>query len=200
MLRGRSLSGGRPVATADLSYDWSSGVYAGVSATGVDTAYSGVQFLGSQQFIGYAHRIGTERSIDVGIINSNYSHYFTGGYATDYTEIYAGLTASHISTHIRYSPNYFGQSVSALYGDVDGSIAPFKTVRLDAHVGLLDQLGGPQSSDRGQPKIDWRLGVSKGFGRLDLHAAWTGSTAHPAYYGGRLHGRTAFVGGATIRF
>ncbi len=200
LFRGRSLSGGQPVATANLSYDWSNGFYAGVSATGIATAHSGAQFLGSQQFVGYARRIGSGRSLDVGVINSTYSHYFSGGYNADYTELYAGLTSSHISAHIHYSPNYFGQSISTVYGDLDGVIEPLATVRLNAHVGLLDRTSGALSTHGSRTHFDWRLGISKQFGRLDLHAAWAGASPRQNYYDGRLHGRTVLVAGATISF
>ena len=185
---------------ADISYDWSSGFYVGASAIGVATANSGVQFLGSQQFVGYVRRIGSGRSLDIGIINSTYSHYFSGGYNTNYTELYAGVITSHISAHIRYSPNYFRRSVSILYADLDGVVEPLATVRLNAHVGLLDQTSGLLSTYQTRMHFDWRLGISKEFGRLDLHVAWTGASPQQDYYGGSLHGRTVLVAGATVGF
>ncbi len=198
--RGRSLSDGQPVATTNISYDWSSGFYAGVSVTGVATRHSGARFLGSQQFVGYARRIGSGYSLDFGLTNSTYSHYFSGGYNADYTELYAGLISTHISAHIHYSPNYFSHSVSAVYADLDGVIEPVATVRLNAHVGLLDQTSGPLSLPGDRTHFDWRLGISKEFGRLDLHAAWTGGSPRQDYYSGRLHGRTALTAGATFSF
>ncbi len=183
-----------------MSYDWSSGFYAGASATGIATAHSGTQFLGSQQFVGYARWIGSGYSLDLGVTNSTYSHYFSGGYNADYTELYAGLISTHISAHIHYSPNYFRRSVSAVYADLDGVIEPVATVRLNAHVGLLDQTSGPLSLPQDRTHFDWRLGISKAFGRLDLHAAWTGASPQQDYYSGRLHGGTAFAGGAIISF
>lgn len=198
--RGRSLSNGEPVATADLSYDWSSGFYAGASAIGVATDDAGVQLLGSQQFVGYARRIGPGSSLDVGIINSAYSHHFSGGYNADYTELYAGVISSHISAHVRYSPNYFRRSVSIVYADLDGVVEPLATVRLNAHAGLLDQTSGPLTTHQTRTHFDWSLGISKIFGRLDLHVAWTGASPQQDYYDGRRHGRTALLAGATVGF
>src|SRR4030095_5232687 len=72
-LRGYSLSAGRPVGQLDLSYDDPGGFYAGLSASLV--AYHGVKPLGLQENIGFAKPLAGGPTIDVGIVNSNYSRH-----------------------------------------------------------------------------------------------------------------------------
>jgi uncharacterized protein (TIGR02001 family) len=198
--RGRTLSDGRPVATLAASYDDASGVYLGAAGTGVATRGSGAQLLGFQEYIGYAHRLGTGPTLDVGVVNSNYTSYFSGKYSVDYAELYAGIITSHFSSHIRYSPDYFRKGVSSLYADIDGVAHPFTNWRLNGHFGVLRQLSGFRPPNAGPTRYDWRLGIARQIGAVDLQLSWTGAGPQSDYYDGGPHGRSAFVFGATYAF
>jgi uncharacterized protein (TIGR02001 family) len=198
--RGRSLSEGQPVATANLSYDDASGFYLGGAVTGVDTAHSGPELLGIEGFAGYARRLDSGPTIDLGVTNTRYTDYFSGGSGVDYTEVYAGVIFNHFSSHIRYSPDYFRKGVSTLYTDLDGVVEPLDGWRLNGHIGLLTQLAGPRPAGSADAHEDWRIGVSHKIGSVDLQLAWTGAGPGGDYYAGHQHGHDAFVFGASYIF
>jgi uncharacterized protein (TIGR02001 family) len=200
VFRGRSLSDGRPVAVGELSYDDLSGFYVGGSITGIATRHSGAQLLGVQGYAGYAHQIGSGPTLDVGITNARYTHYYSGSAGVDYTEFYAGIITDHISSHIRYSPNYFGTGQATVYGDLDGVLRPWDKWRLNAHAGLLIQASGPTLPHSARRRYDWRIGVSREIGRFSLQLGWAGSGPGRDYYAGSPHGRSSFLLGATYIF
>jgi len=193
--RGHSLSEGRPVATLDLSYDDVTGLYLGGSATAVATTHSGVQLLRFEENIGYARRLGSGPVVDFGITHSNYTEYFSGGYAARYSEAYIGLITKHFSSHIHYSPNYFRHGLSTVYADADVVARPAEKWRLNAHFGLLTPMSRHQTT-----AYDWRLAVAKQMGAFDLQLAWTGGGPRPDYYAGRPRGHDAFVLGVSRIF
>ena len=200
IFRGRSLGDGRPVAIGDLSYDDLSGFYIGGSASGLATRHSGTQLLGLQAYAGYAHQVGSGPTLDAGIINARYTHYYSGGAGVDYTELYAGIITGHISSHIRYSPHYLGIRRPTVYGDVDGVVTPWDKWRLNAHAGLLVQAGGPTPLHGTRQRYDWRISVSREIGRFSLQLGWAGSGPGRDYYAGSPHGRSSFLAGATYIF
>jgi uncharacterized protein (TIGR02001 family) len=199
-LRGHAVSRGRPVATLDLSYDDAGGVYLGGSATGVATANQGAQLLGAKANIGYARRFTPNLIVDVGIVHSRYTEYFSGGRAAHYTEAYVGLITDHFSSHIHYSPDYFRSGLSTIYADVEGVVRPASQWRLNAHLGLLTQTKGPRPPGVSRTHYDWRLGIARQAGAFDLQLALTGGGPDPDYYNGRAHSRTALVFGIVYTF
>lgn len=193
--RGRSLSEGRPVATLDLSYDDAKGVYLAESLTGIATAHSGLRILGFQENIGYARRLTSGRVIDIGITHSHYTEYSGAGYDANYAEAYLGLITKQISSHIHYSPSYFGRGYATIYADIDGVVRPLPKWRLNGHFGLLKPVNGQRSTE-----YDWRLGVTRQIGAFDLQLAWTGSGPTPDPYDDRRHSRDAVVFAVTCIF
>ena len=189
--RGRSLSQGRPALSLDLSYD-AAGGYAGVTATGVDTAHSGVEWLGGQVYAGYVRTLAPGRALDLGLTHSSYSEYYGRGGGAAYTEAYFGLIAEHVSSHLYYSPDYFGHGAATLYGEVDGVISPAPRWRATAHLGLLERVGGRPGAIRGG-EYDWRLGLGTTVRGFEAQLAWTGLGPRSDYYGGREEGREALV-------
>jgi hypothetical protein len=61
-------------------------------------------------------------------------------------------------------------------------------------------LTGVRPPNVGPTRYDWRLGVARQFGALDLQLSWTGAGPQSDYYDGTPHGRSAFVVGATYAF
>ena len=181
--RGEPLSLGRPVATFSLAYDAPDGPYAGASLTGVATAHAGLRMLATQEYAGYARRTPSGLTLDVGLTNASYTEYYSGHRAVDYQEAYAGVIGPRFSSHLHYSPDYFGHGYGAVYGDIERLWRSPEGVRLLAHIGLL----APTDRDR-RALVDWRFAVSRDFRGLDLQAAWTGIDAHrggPRSGGGR---------------
>lgn len=190
-MRGYSLSGGRPVASLDLSYDDTSGVYAAASASGVATVHDGVQPLGLQGTIGYARQLKFA-VLDVGVVNSGYTRYWSGGRSTYYVEGYVGVATKSWSSHLFYSPNYYRTGGATLYGEIDGVIRLRTTWRLNGHIGELWRLDvAPPSGPRSH--TDWRIGVSTRIAGVELQIAQTGGGPQSDYYDGRARGRTSTV-------
>ena len=67
VVRGVTLDAGRPDARLSLTYDHSSGAYAGVSGLTDATAQNRLAARGYIGYIGYAQQDGGEISTDVGI-------------------------------------------------------------------------------------------------------------------------------------
>ncbi len=198
--RGRSLSEGRPVATLDLSYDMAAGFYLGGAVTAVATRHDGVRVLGFQENAGYAWKTAAGPVIDLGVANANYTEYFSGGTSADYTELYAGLITGPIASHIHFSPNYFRHGVSTVYLETDGAARIAPRWRLNGHVGLLVQTGGPLAAMSRRSHYDWRVGIAHQIGRFNLQASWSGGGPDRDYYASDTHSRDAFVFGLTCAF
>lgn len=193
--RGYSLSNGRPVAILGLDYDDPSGLYGGASGTGVLRPGGDPAMLGIQVDGGYATRLDSDTSLDVGVTHSSYSHY-SG--ASSYTEVYAGILHSGLSSRISLSPHDFETGGWAAYGEVNGTINAAPKWSLDGHVGVLMPVGSRSAQGSYRPDFDWRIGVTRELGRLALHAAWSDGAPGRDYYGEMHHSRSALVLGATV--
>jgi uncharacterized protein (TIGR02001 family) len=189
--RGYSLSQERPVAILDLSYDAPSGLYGVVSGSVVAARDEGVRPLGLQLNGGYAKRLNSVLTFDVGATHSTYSHYSGIGGARSYTEVYAGIGGRSVSARLSVSPDYFGAG-STVHGEVNGHFSLAKDLSVAGDLGLLVLLGHGYSS---HPVYDARLGVDRTFGRFSLHAAVTSRGKSRAFYSGRWSSRNAFIVG-----
>lgn len=194
--RGYSLSERRPVATLDFAYDDPSGVYGGASATAVFREGMEPAPLGFQLNGGYAKRLKSGTTIDVGVIHSSYSHYSRAGRSESYTEVYAGISRGPLSSRIYLSPHYFAPGVWSAYGEVNGVISPARKWSIEGHLGMHVPIRTP-ASENYRKDFDWRIGVSREIGRLSLHAAWSDGAPAKDYYRGHAHGRSALVIGAS---
>jgi len=197
--RGHTLSSGQPVVTANLDYDDKSGFFIDGSVTGV-LGGEKPGLLGVQGNIGYAARLSSKLSIDVGVLRSQYTSSYSGDRAAHYTEVYLGLTRRSLSSRVYFSPDYFHSGISTVYGEVEGVIEPARDWHLTAHVGALVYLSRPAPYGNRRDQHDWRLGVSRQLGAFELHLNVSGGGPGPDYYGGEPRDRTALVVGATRSF
>src|SRR3954452_24244533 len=106
--RGDSTSGQRPVASVAIAFDDFHGPYAGISFTAVAARGEGIEPLRSIQYAGYAKRLKSGLSLDVGVTHRVYSHYYTGEYGRDFSEAYVGIVGRRLSSHLFFSPDYDG--------------------------------------------------------------------------------------------
>jgi len=197
--RGHSLSSGHPVAIASVDYDDNSGFFVDGSATAV-LGGDRPGLLGVQGNIGYATRLSSKLSMDVGVLRTQYTSGYTGERAAHYTELYLGFTRRRLSSRVYFSPDYFHSGVSTLYGEIEGVIEPARDWHLTAHVGGLVYLSPPGLYANRRDQHDWRLGVSRQLGAFELHLNVSGGGPGSDYYGGEPRGRTALVIGATRSF
>jgi len=198
-IRGYSMSHGQPAALLNLSYDHDSGVYLnGVAIVGRDREDSPA-VTGVVENIGYARRLSSRTSADVGVVHSEYfQRYGTTGTGR-YTEAYVGLTSAHLSSRLSYSPDYFRHGISTLYGEVNGGWETVAGIRLDAHIGYLDCLEAPRRH-RCTSQYDWRLGLSRQFGPLDLSASLSDAESKRNLFYQSPDRAPAFVVGASWAF
>jgi uncharacterized protein (TIGR02001 family) len=194
--RGYSLSDGRPVGILDLSYDASDGFYAALSGSLVASRGDGPRPLGLTVNGGYAKRLRSGLTVDVGVTHSNYSTYAEIERARSYTEVYAGLSGKLLSARIYASPDYLRHG--SLYGELEGSIPAADKLRLTGHVGLLVPLRRSSYGSSYGRDVDWRIGVVRQFGPFSLQAAWTAvRPSHDVYKSYHYHRRGAVVVGLT---
>lgn len=195
-VRGYSVSKGRPVGILDLSYDDPSGFYVSGSAFGALPDDDNPGLLGLIGAVGYAKRLNTMLSIDGGVTRSEYIGVGPGGYRAGYAEIYAGLSTSHLSAHLSYSPDYFRPGVKTLYSDLEGNIGTVADIRLNAHVGMLFFVDMPGAG----VQHDWRIGASRQFNAIDVHLTLSGGGPSPDTYDGKVHSKTELIVGAGYTF
>jgi uncharacterized protein (TIGR02001 family) len=200
-LRGYSLSAGRPVASARVGVDSGSGFYADGSATAVLARTEDMRFLGYQVDAGVAKRVGDLWTLDVGVAHNHFSAPYRGAFPYSYTEGYVGATHGPLSAYVFVSPNYFRRDNWTLYAQLEASVAPAKDWRLTAHVGSLVNLSAPEAyAGQVRAQHDWRLGVARELGAVEVHAALSsGGPGRQFYYGG-THSRTVVTAGASASF
>ena len=180
--RGRSVSDNQPVAGLDLSYDATSGVYAGIAGDLVATAHNGVQPLTLREYAGWARRLDNGPTIDLGLTHANYTEYYGPRRAAHYSEIYAGVSVRRVTGRLSYSPSYFGREVRTLYGEVDSAVQPARNWRLSAHAGVLARVGGAPLPPTYRPmQYDWRLGLTRAVRGFQIELAWSGAGPDAAY-------------------
>lgn len=195
-VRAYSVSQGRPVGILDLSYDDPSGFYLSDSTFGALPDHDNPGLLGLVGAAGYAHRLNTLLSVDGGVTREEYIGIGSGGYQAGYTELYAGLSTRNLSAHLAYSPDYFHTGIKTLYSDLEGNLGTVADIRLNAHIGMLNYIDRPGA----RTQYDWRVGASRQFGVINVHAALSGGGPNPDFYDGDAHSRTEFIVGAGYTF
>lgn len=181
--RGISLSDERPTVHLGLAGDHTSGGYGGASLNLVrlEPGEHDVQLL---LYAGLAHKHASGFSWEAGVLHAMFGR----ASRYDYTELYAGLLASHWNTRLYYSPDYFGRGWSSLYAELNGSLALSEPLRAFVHVGALSRLQ-QRSGGAGSPtRYDVRAGLSLSLERLQWQLAWVGASRnHNQAYGERQH-------------
>jgi uncharacterized protein (TIGR02001 family) len=198
--RGLSLSDGQPTLSLNASYDDGSGVYLGGSAIGQATVHAGPQMLGYVEYLGYARRVDLTKTWDIGVTHANYSLYYYRTHDVAYTQIYAGLRATHFSYYVYYSPDYFSEKVQSVYTEVNANARLSRKWRLLGHAGLLTPLETRRGDDSPREQYDLSAGVAAELGRIELQLG-VATTGPGAYYlaGHPQQRATAFLS-ATCNF
>lgn len=198
-LRGRSLSEGNPVATVGVGYDHPSGLYADAAAV-AKLAGERPGLMRFQADLGYAVRLGSRLSLDVGVLRAQFTSRYAGERAAHYTELFAGLTRGRVSARAYYSPDYFRPGTSTLYGEVEAALIRSEKWHLSAHAGRLFYLTLAPAYANFRDQYDWRLSLARDVHGFELHAALTGGGPGTDFYSSGSHGRTAVVVGVSHVF
>jgi len=195
--RGYQITESSPVVTATISYDHSSGVYAGaVVIAGVQGSEIGV--AGYEANIGYAARLTRALSIEAGVQRTAYARRSGGPLGLRYTELYAGLTFRAITARVYYSPDYLRPGRNTLYTEVDGSVRLLPRLNFNAHLGALSDLGTPPPFTA-RTRIDWRATISQSLGPFEIYTSLSGRGSGADYYA-RSKGRAVATVGAAFAF
>lgn len=189
MFRGRSISAGRPAARIGLSYDDLAGPYAGLSVTGVLAEEGEAQLLSVQEYAGFAHPLQPELTLDIGVVNTRYSRYWSGDRRAGYTEIYAGLIGRRINGRISLSPNYLRHGRKAAYGELNAILVSSDIWDVSAHGGVLLWIGGSRPDGARSAHYDWEIGGGPRIGQFRIRAAWVSGGPNADYYHGGMHHR-----------
>jgi uncharacterized protein (TIGR02001 family) len=196
--RGISLSDDRPAVRLSASYDNPSGVYVGAAALAGPTAHDGVQPLGYQANLGYARQLGTGRSVDVGVLHYDMTQHLATRYRVRYSEAYAGFATDHLTARVYYSPDYMGEHVETLYGEVGGSWRLSPNWRAVGRVGALTPLHPGVAAEIRKPQLDLSLGVARRLPSAEVQLAWTSASRAMEYPTGNRQTRNALV--ATLSY
>ena len=196
-LRGYSLTDDHPAASAQLTYDHSSGFYFNLSAL-AELGHD-AHFLGVVGNVGYARRLSPHVTLDAGVLRSQI--HSAGRYEPTfkYTEFYAGAFVGPVSGRIYYSPDYRHAGQSTLYGELEAGFEPKANWRVSGHVGMLTYLNSPSIYDSGSTHRDWRISVLRQFGSFEIHAAFSGG-GPSRYHGYSVHKTPVLTAGTSFSF
>ena len=197
--RARTVSSGEPALVADVSFDHESGFYlgAGAAASVQDSNPRIIRYHGNA---GFAHRLDSGNVVDLGVIQTEYTEYFSGGRAANYTELYAGFLTRDVAFYAYYSPHYFRPGLQTLYVEASGVMEIAPNWRLTGKVGALTRLTEPPGISGNRASYDWRLGVARALGPAELELAVSDGGPGYEFYEGRTHERLALTAALTLSF
>ncbi len=194
--RGRSHSDERPTVSVDLAYDHKAGLYAGETAILAATRRDGLQPIRYITYAGYAIRPGHGPAYDLGVSHHHVADFSAGKRVVNYTEVYGAILTDRVSLRLNYAQNYYNSGVDTLYADLSGALRPAKDVRIFAHAGFLEPVGGRG----GRSRQDYSAGVARQLGRSEFSATWTHGDPRAGPPRPRLGHRDALVIAATYAF
>jgi len=194
--RGQSITDRHAAITADLGYDHPSGLYLAANAT-VALARGEVEPVNVQANIGYARRLVSGPTIDVGLLRSDYREYYGGRDHSHFTEAYAGLLTNHLAFYLRYSPDFLRPGLHTLYGEVNASTEVATRWHLSAHLGAQARLAGPPLG--AASGVDWRLAIARETGPVELQLAISGRSDTAGYRPSWQYSGPAVIASVTWR-
>ena len=175
--RGISLSAGKPAAQVTAAYDDPRGWYAGGALSAVMArCFQDCGGLQTVLYGGYAMREASGVAWDVGgdFLLSAATHDYHFG------EVYAGVTYRDFNARVYFAPNYFGQSVTATYAELNQTIPVADRVRLIGHVGWLHTSNAPYGIPSAT-RADVLLGAAADLQVFELQVSWQHAAAQSAY-------------------
>lgn len=198
--RGISFTDARPAATLTVNYDHPTGAYVGATAIGAVTAEEGFRVTGVQAYGGYARRLASGGSLDLGVAHTDVTEYDRARYRLRYSELYVGLAGRNLSAHVYYSPDYLGGRVQTLYGSLDGSWAPAVAWRLFGHAGVLAPVQHRPGAGLSGLQYDLRAGAARQTGPVEVQLSLVTGGPDASYPAMHAQTRTTVVLGATYPF
>jgi len=121
-------------------------------------------------YAGYARRLERGWSVDAGLSRVTFI-----GDATTTTGAARRRTSEAVSARLHFSPNYFGQSIHTVYGELNGSYRLTDRFKLIGHAGLLQAFAGATDRAGSHPHADLLAASTSGLSRS--HCRWVASSA-----------------------
>ena len=176
--RGVSLSGNDPALQAAVNYDDPRGFYGGVFLSSVRFAFTSGREAQAVPFAGYAWRLPSGDSGELGI---DYSA-FTRTHIYDHAEAYWGFTSGNVNGRLHYAPRYFGIGGKSVYAELNAAQPLSERVRAIAHIGVLHaQSRNFYEGSGGRAVFDGRIGVGIDVDPFNVELSWVGLSARSAY-------------------
>jgi uncharacterized protein (TIGR02001 family) len=187
--RGVSLSDNDPAVQASINYDDTSGFYAGAFVSTARFAFESSRELQAISFFGYAWRLQSGVSGEVGV---DYA-LFTRTHDYGYPEVYWGFASGIWSGRLYYAPRYFSGDGNAVYGEINAAQPLSDRFRVIAHGGVLwSKSGNPYEGSGERAAFDARIGVGIDLDRFSVELSWVGlsntRSAYPFAGNGRRNG------------
>jgi len=157
--RGVSLSDGQPAVQGSLSYDHSSGLFAGLFASNVEL-YAGDGGLSAQAFAGFARRWRDDASWDAGVVGYAYPQ-SDQGKSYNFFEAFAGATLERFGLRLYLSDSYYGRDDRSAYAAVNFGLPLTDWLALGVHAGVLQlwpKHAGGSCAD--ETRLDGRVGLT----------------------------------------
>jgi uncharacterized protein (TIGR02001 family) len=184
--RGITLTDKRPAAQVGFAYDDPKGWYGGVFGSMVRLKPPGGEssYFQGIAYGGYATHVAPWLSVEAG---GDYSA-FADAKDLNYGEVFIGAATESVDARVYYSPRYFGESSSAVYGEINARQPLVDRVRLSLHAGFLRyRYESPYGvvvphGEYTQRVWDGRVGVRIDLDPFQLEVAWVGVSNHSAAY------------------
>jgi len=184
--RGYTFTDGQAAAQVGFAYDDPKGWYAGVFGSTVRLKPPGgpSSYFQAIAYGGYATHVTPGLSVEVG---GDYAA-FAEANDINYGEVFLGAATDSVNARVYYSPRYFGESSSAVYGEINATQPLIDRVQLFLHAGYLSYRYEspygvvPPRGEATQRVIDGRVGVRIDLDPFQLEIAWVGVSNHIAAY------------------
>ena len=176
--RGESLSDEQPAAQFSVVYDHPRGWYAGAFGSTVQLANQSSRNLQGIVYAGYAQRVASGFSWELG---TDYS-VFSGSGDYDYAEVYSGIAFAHVSGRIYYAPDYFGINSGAYYAELNGMWRFQNRLRWLAHVGVLRRTPRATTDESSHYRFDAQTGIGVDLDQVTIQLTWVGTRHANAGY------------------
>lgn len=197
-LRGYSLSRREPAASLSVGYDDTSGVFGEVTGVAVHVPGGGLGLMGGYATLGYAQRVGSDLSAEIGLLRAQYTPDSSFRRATGYTELFAGVSGRSVALRAAFSPDYLWDRTMTLYVSGDVFKRPAQHWRISGHVGALAFVRNGPPAPVSRVQYDWAAQVQREFGRAEFGLALSGGGPDLEYFDGSPHTKTAVT--ATVRW
>jgi uncharacterized protein (TIGR02001 family) len=169
--RGESLSDRLPELQGGIDFGHSSGIFAGVFASGVRTT-SPQTYLIAQLYGGYAHSLADGVVGEAGVVRYDYWHSLVS-YSANYTEGFVGVAGEHWNLRLYGTDSYFNSGAAGGYLEGTVSRELWPRVHGSLHLGVLatGSADSQYSEYSDARRVDGRAGLAFDFSWIQVEVS-----------------------------